>query len=315
MISDKPVVLFVNHREKSCGVHQFGERLFFPALKSEKFSCHYIDPAEGSEFDHWVGQLNPNIIVYNYYSAATMPWLSSQKVLSQKNRFKQIGIFHELPLDNMNFDVIIHQDPSNTDTRFINIARPIPDYRPESFDSATPVFGSFGFGLGGKGFTRVVEYVLKEYDNAIIRFNIPFAAFGDPSGAGARDWAAKISSMVSGKRGIYTIITHELMEERTLLDWLASNTINCFLYDENYGRGISGTLDYALAAGKPIAITKSWQFKHFWEINEQCLIEKQSLHEIIAQGTQHLQVYHNIWGNKAVLHDFEAIFSNILAKD
>jgi hypothetical protein len=302
------IVLFVNHREKSCGVHQFGERLFFPAMKSLKHQCYYIDIEEGHEFDHWASQLQPQIVVYNYYNQSTMPWLNPQKIASQRRRFRQLSVFHEVDIWHMGFDALIHQDPTNTDERYINISRPIPDYRPLKWECEIPIISSFGFGLGGKGFTRIIDYVKRDFDRAIIRFNIPFAAFGDADGRGAGDWARSCVDRLGDTPNISLKITHNLLDENDLLDWLAMSTLNCFLYDENYGRGISGTLDYALAADKPIAITKSWQFKHWWMQDESCLVDNRSLCDIIAQGTQNLEFFRQKWGNKAVLADWEAIF-------
>lgn len=303
-----PVILFVNHRQKTCGVHQFGHRLFSPALKSQRYACYYIDIDNVDEFYYWRDYLDPKIVVYNYYNGATMPWMSPHVVNEQRQRFKQLCVFHEVNIWHMGFDALIHQDPTNTDTKFINISRPIPDYEPVHWHCDIPVIGSFGFGLGGKGFTRIVDYVKRDFDRAIIRFNIPFAAFGDNEGVGARNWAASCREHLGDAANIQLKITHDLLPENDLLDWLAMNTLNCFLYDTNHGRGISGTLDYALAANKPIAITRSEQFRHFWTLNESCNIENRNLRDIIAQGTENLAFFREKWGNKAVLSDWEAIF-------
>lgn len=306
-----PVILFVNHRERSCGVQQFGKRLFTPALSSKKYQNYYIDIEHESEFDHWAAQLNPEIVVYNYYNGATMPWLNRQKVDAQHKRFKQCSVFHEVDIWNMGFDHLIHQDPTNDDARYFNISRPIPDYTPVSWECEIPVIGSFGFGLGGKGFTRIIEYVKRDFDRAIVRFNIPYAAFGDKDGTGAHSWKVACQSLLHDAPQIKLQITHDLLEENDLLDWLAMNTINAFLYDENYGRGISGTLDYALAARKPIAITKSWQFKHFWTQSDKAVLDNCTFRDIIEQGTGYLDLYHTLWGNAAVLRDWDAIFDKI----
>lgn len=301
------IALFVNHREKSCGVQQFGSRLFAPALKSQKHNCFYIDIEHEHEFHHWCAQLQPNIVVYNYYNNSTMPWLTANKIAGQRGQFKQLSVFHEVDIWNMGFDGLIHQDPTNEDTRYINISRPIPDYTPIKWECEIPVISSFGFGLGGKGFTRIIDWVKRDFNKAFIRLNIPFAAFGDAQGIGAGNWARSCQEHLTDSPGIKLKVTHTMMDENDLLDWLAMSTLNCFLYDENYGRGISGTLDYALAAGKPIAITKSWQFKHWWLLDESCLVDNRSLCDIITQGTQNLEFFKQKWGSKAVLADWDAI--------
>lgn len=312
-MSNNPVVLLCNHREKSCGVHQFGKRLFSPLMSSQKYNVFYIDIENGGEFDHWAGRLNPEIVVYNYYNSATMPWLTPSKIANNRRRFKQLSIFHEVDIWYMGFDGLLHQDPSNKDNRFLaNLSRPIPGYRPRPLygDPKIPTFGSFGFGLGGKGFTRIIDVIKEEYEQAIIRINIPAAAFGDALGVGARSWADSCRAKAEGT-GIDVQVTHELLDEPKLIEFLAENTANCFFYDENYGRGISGTLDYALAAERPIAITRSHQFKHFWGVDERCLIENGGLRQVLAEGTDYLRVFHQLWGDSAVLRDFEAIFDKL----
>jgi hypothetical protein len=242
-----------------------------------------------------------------------MGWLTPNKIKKQRGRFKQLSVFHEVPLGHMGFDALVHQDPSNTETGYMNISRPIPNYVPKGFDPKIPVFGSFGFGLGGKGFDRLVDYVKEEFDNAVVRLNIPFAAFGDNGGEGARSWVSSCRSRLRGTN-IYLDVGHDLLEEGELIEWLSRNSVNCFLYDDNYGRGISGTLDYALAARKPIAITRSYQFKHFWSIDDTCTVYQPSdLRNIYERrNSDHLEKYRTIWGDTAVRADWERIFDTVL---
>ena len=307
-------VLFVNHREKSCGVWQFGDRLFSPGLKAHPNEWYYITVDNEHEHDHWRDILQPDVCVYNYYfSGATLPFLSRGKIAAQRERFKQIGIHHEGSILDMGFDAIIHQNPLNTDTRYFNISRPVPDYVPVSWHCEIPVFSSFGFGLGGKGFTRIIEEIKKEYEHAIIRLNIPFAAFGDSDGTGAKLYSDACHRLLEGSTGIQLQVTHNLLSENELIDWLAMSTCNCFFYGENIGRGLTGTLDYCLAANKPIAITYSDQFLHFQDAPIH--IEDYSLRKIIEYGTKPLQKYKEQWNSQAVVRDFENIFDKVLGRN
>ena len=300
-------VLFVNHKQESCGVYQFFKRLVSPFIKDD---WYYIETNEEWEHDHWIGVLQPQIIVYNFYfSGATMPWLTNQKVTSQRGRFKQICLFHEGNIDDKGFDLILHQDPSNTDTRYYNLPRPIPEYEPIVHPiNIIPTIGTFGFGLGGKGFTRLVESVMRDFDIAHIRMNIPYAYFGDADGNGARWWANACREIIKPP---YTIdIQHTLLPEKELLDFLYGNDLNAFLYDDNRGRGISGTLDYALAVKKPIAITRSDQFRHMWDTES--LVENKNLREIMDGGIGHLLKYHYWWNKTTMLHAFNTAFTKAL---
>lgn len=307
----KPVVLFVNHRDRQCGVFQFFKRLSEPVLKSVAFDAYYIDPGQEAEFDHWLSLLAPKIVVFNFYTSATMPWLTPQKVQQVKMRAKTACVFHEVPIEHMGFDLIYYQDPDSTDGG-IALARPIPTYTKNGYlDHDIPVIGSFGFGLGGKGFTRLIDLVCEQFEYAHIRLNIPYAKFGDENGQGARSWAQSAREHLTNS-GITLEVTHEFLDEPQLLNWLAHNDINCFCYDENYGRGISGTIDYALAVRRPIAITQSWQFKHIWSRDDSLLVENYKLPYIIDRGVSHLEKFHNEWGDAAVLAAFEKGFHQLV---
>lgn len=310
-------VLMVNHREKACGVYQYGERVMKPLLNSTRYQCYYIDVDNEYEHDYWIRQIQPAAVLYNYYSGATMPWLTPSKISNQRTMFKQLCLFHELDLSSMGFDLILHQDPTNTLPGFHNMVRQIPEYPKTTYKPRSiPVIGSFGFGLGGKGFGKVVRQVIEEYRKAVIRLNIPYAHFGDSDGKGAQSYVEEAKRIIADnpESEIDLRITHDLLPEDRLLEWLAYNDINCFFYDENYGRGISGTIDYALAVHKPFAITRSWQFKHIWMNDDSMVIDKTSLRDLIKRGTSYLQPFHDMWNPITHIQNMEQAFDIALGK-
>ena len=313
-MSEKAIVLLVNHLEHNCGVYQFFLKLVRPLMQAKlpNYERFYIETNQEWEFDHWAQQINPDIILYNFYfSGVTMPWLSNGKLQQNKHR-KQIGLHHEGEMFDKGFDLILHQDPTNTDTRYFNLTRPIPEYNAPFLykDNLYPIIGSFGFGLGGKGFGRVVETVCQQLETAHIRLRIPYAHFGDSNGDGARWWAQHCRNLLAAynKPNITLEISHDLLPQDELLDWLYGNDINCFLYDGNLGRGLSGTVDYALAVRKPIALTRSDQFRHIWTYDDRMLIENHSLPDIIKEGADYLEMYHDMWSNEKLVERFIQAF-------
>ncbi len=308
-------VLFVNHRTKACGVGQMGSRYYRNLAESEKYECFYIDVDRRDEYEDWANRLLPAAVVFNFYSGATMPWLSNDLVAQHRADYKQLCIYHELPLEGKGFDLILQQDPTSTDSfAHWSLPRSIPVFdRPVYPHSDMPRFGSFGFGLGGKGFAELVRMVNLEYDEAIIHLHIPFAAFGDEYGVAAHAHAED-ARRENVKPGITLTIDHDFWEEEMLLDWLAGNDCNAFLYHPHYGRGISGTLDYALAVRRPLAITHSYQFQHVWGIDESFCVDgdhPKSLHQIIGMGTGHLEKFHDLWSREAFVASFEAALESI----
>lgn len=308
-----PKVLYLSHGTESCGVMQFGRRLITPALESKRYdiSIRYVESYE--QFAQAMHEVKPQIIVWNYYSEATMPWMFPGVVRAENAAGrKTMCIFHEVPIDHMEFQYYVHQDPTAVETDKIKpVSRPIPFYKGYTELPKVPTIGSFGFGLGGKGFTRLVDKVNADFTEAVIRLRIPYAAFGDKNGQGARQWAAECAARIT-KPGIKLDVQHDFVPEAELLRFLASNTLNAFLYDENYGRGISGTTDYALAAGRPIAISRSYQFQHLWQVDDRIVVGERTLQDMIDQGTEFHKVYFDKWGGDKLLRDWERLFDGAL---
>jgi hypothetical protein len=85
--------------------------------------------------------------------------------------------------------------------------------------------------------------------------------------------------------GIRLEITQEFWDDEGLLRFLSENTINAFLYDDAPGRGISSCTDYALAAGRPIAMSRTSMFRHLTGINPSICVEDRDLAAIAKSGT------------------------------
>lgn len=293
-----------------------GSRYYRNFAESTRYVVHYIDVDERWEFQHWFDRIQPAAVVWNYYPS-TLWWLSDELIDALRPQAKQVAIFHEVDISGKGFDLILHQDPnppSSVDFPYFPLPRSIPAYDIDNpadvFPSSIPRFGSFGFGIGGKGFDDVVRKVCAEYDEAAIHLHIPFAHFGDADGTGARAHAANARAALS-KAGVTLTIDHDEWAEVVLLDWLASNTCNCFFYHPHHGRGISGTLDYSLAVKRPLAITHSEQFRHVWSIDDSFTVEQHSLHEIIARGSEPTDKFRSLWSREALVKSFEAALESI----
>ena len=114
------------------------------------------------------------------------------------------------------------------------------------------------------------------------------------------------------KPGIRIEATHSLLSTDGLLDFLAGNSLNAFLYDDMY-RGIASTVDYALVVDRPIAITRSYMFRHLWDAAPSILVEQRTLPEILAAGTAPLARYRQAWSAMSLAKEYETILDRILA--
>ena len=312
-----PKVLYINHKEKHCGVYQFGVRVYNAIRHSKAYNFIYAECTVKGELFAAVKTHQPSAIIYNHYPS-TMPWLNP--AITKKFKLPQIGTMHEVTQEKVNsadtviFDFHLAPDPTIllTNPIVFKTGRLVPAFTTKQPEPETVTIGSFGFGTRGKGFPKIIEQVQKEFDRAIIRLNIPSAAFGDADGSGARIYAEQCNALVT-KQGIDLHITFDFMELEDLLRYLESNTVNVFFYEEGDGRGIASVIDWALAVDRPIAITRSKMFRHVWASEPSICIEDTSLKKIIDKGTTPLQQYKKEWTPRNLCWDYERIVKTAIS--
>lgn len=258
-------ILFVSRKATQCGVADYGKRLF--SILKDHFDIINAEITTSEDFNKAYSDTKPDVVLYNYY-CTTLPFITDA-LLSDKRDSKHVVIYHE---SGVNF---------TPDKKIDTLPRPIYNVQlPPFWVNEVPVIGSFGFGFANKNFVGIAEAVKKEYDEAIIRLNIPFAEFGDSNGDQAKSEAAKIRDAVKGTK-IKVEINHEFLSPEALIYSLSRNDINLFLYTQMHGRGYSSSIDYALAAGRPIGISNSYMFRH---LPSYLHLENSSIKELISKG-------------------------------
>jgi len=337
---DKKKILFVSHKKTKCGVYEFGKKVLDVLEHSQQFKFIGVECSSLVELKSAISQFDPAAIIFNYYPPV-MPWVSSKITkgiyknnIASKN-IPKIGIVHEVTkqvadqatnyqnkilfgksqkLFNSLFDFYIAPDPTLLlqNPYVFKTGRLIQKYKSLEHSSET-IIGSFGFGTDGKGFEKIVELVNQEFDKATIRLNISLADFGDADGQKARLIAEKCKANIT-KPGINLIITHEYMDDKELLDFLSQNTINVFLYETKGNRGISSTIDYAMAVKKPIAISNSIMFRHLFDVTPSICVSKNNLKTIIENGFSPLQKHYDEWTEENLLWEYERIVSAVLGR-
>ncbi|MDW8347196.1 MAG: class I SAM-dependent methyltransferase [Bacteroidia bacterium] len=310
-------VFYVNHKEKKqCGVYQFGYHIGNALQKSKKYKFIYLECDSVTELRQFINQHSPSLIIYNYHPW-TMPWVTPE--FTSSINIPQIGTIHEVTqtvADEMqvgHFDAYIAPDPTLILKNPIvyKTGRLVPKYiNKKTFNSSDIVtIGSFGFGLQGKGFDKVINRVQDEFDEAIIRLHIPYSDFADPTGKGAQEIANYCKKLLR-KPNITIEITHNFLTTQELLDFLASNTLNMFCYEEYKNRGISSVIDFALAVNRPIALTKSLMFRHLGGCKPSIFIEDNSLKNIIQNGTDPIKKYVIDFSEENLIWEYEHIVSD-----
>lgn len=312
-------ILIISHKEKQCGVHEYGINIAKALKKSAKYSFVYAECSSYEEFCDRVKEVRPSAIIYNYYSS-TLPWVN-KKILQSIN-VPHIGIIHEVTqgvadtANNGLFQYHIGPDPTLQlkNPIVFKSGRIVLSYTNNHKLPEIPTIGSFGFGLEGKGFEKVITTVQGEYDEAIIRLHIPFATFGDADGRQAMAIAQRCQQLIV-KPGIKLSLSHDFLSQEQLLDFLAQNTLNVFFYDRHEHRGISSVIDHALAVKRPIAVTKSNMFRHILSAQPSICIEDSSLREIINNGIAPLVPFYNESSEANFIVDYEQILDRVLGKE
>ena len=304
-------VLVVNHLQQQCGVYQYGKNTVGVLEKSIKYNFIYAECANLNDLIMYVKKYVPIAIIYNYH-VSTLGWVNDGTI-RQLRPIKQLSIQHEPHQPQpAGIDAIISQDPSQLEWgNHFSVPRILHDFNGVVEEPAELTFGTFGFGMAGKGFDRIVEQVCQEFDQATIRMHIPFAHFGDQSGAQARNWANLARSKVS-KPGITLIIDHDWFTKDQLLQFLANNSMNVFMYDSfTLDRGVTAVLDFSLSVPRPIAITKSFMFQHVWKLVPETLIEDSSLTEILTKGIAPLAPLYKAWSHDEFIRSYERILNTV----
>jgi hypothetical protein len=331
-------VLFISHPQAQCGVYEYGLDLFEAISQSTKYNFVRIEVDSAQALEDAVTKHRPFAVLYNYMPSV-LPWIG-QKIFFRlyKNNIARlktinIGITHltaQAVQDEATnyrkkyfidwkkryfsslFDYYIVPDPTLLlkNPIVFKTGKMIRNYYNEFPMPSIPTIGSFGFGTSGKGFDKIVIKVQEEFNEAIIRLNIPFAKYGDENGERAKKIAEECRKLVY-KKNIKLEITHDYWEKQQMLDFLAKNSINAFFYDDKNRLDISGAVDNALAARRPIAVSNNNMFRHILQMAPSVNIENNSLRQIIANGMAPLQKFYDEWDSKNNQWEYERILDTI----
>lgn len=329
-------ILFITHKKSQCGVYEFGENVFNAIKLSKKYNFIKVECSNINDLKEHYAKEHPIAIIYNYLPS-TMPWVIStifrngivknniadipvpqigiihsitQNIADSAKRGRKLAITYHPEFENMLFDFYITPDPTLLLKNSIvyKHGRPIQKYTNKVSISDKLTIGSFGFAK--KGYEDLIELVQNEFDDAEIRINIPFAKFGDIDGIEARNIASNCRKLLR-KPGIKLSISHDYLDKNALMDFLAQNTLNVFLRD-NEGRGIASVIDYALAVDRPIAISNSPMFRHILESKPSISVTENSLKEIIKNGITPLIKYKKEWTPENLCWEYERILDATL---
>lgn len=287
--------LIVSHKGEHCGVFQFGRNLFETLSRSKEIAWSYCECSSFDELKAVVAKMGPDAILFNHHPY-TMPWLAGAPVRELGNA-PLFGLLHQVSqeiadaADPAPFDFLICLDPTLVARnprilrapRFLPVNPATPPAPPEIF-----TVGSFGFATPTKGFDRLCAMVNAEFDRARIRINMP--VHDDPSLLPDTMMKAVVDKCRAAitKPGVELEITHHFWSNADIVKFLGENTINAFLYEDSPSTGISSCVDFALASGRPFALTRTSMFRNLFHLNPSVFIEDRKLADIAAGDTRML---------------------------
>ncbi len=305
-------ILQVSHKEKRCGVYQFGKRFKNLASRSKIIDYHYVEATNAEEFISARERIKPDFIIYNWY-VVTMTWLTDEMITGQPD----IGhwfIFHDGFVRQI-YDGYLFSGQGEKDDWALRIEpaksyilpRPLFDYENTYEKNVIPHIGSFGFGGWQKGFPDLVTLVGESFEEAVLNIQMSFAFFGDDLGNETR----KIADMCRELNiypGLELNITHDFKTDEETLDFLAKNDLNAFLYRAS-NEGLSSVTDYALSVDRPIAVTNDMMFRHI--VNDKITVENNTLKEIMERGTEPIQHLIDAWSTENFVKELEFLFQGV----
>lgn len=250
--------IFYNSAKSQCSIYESGLMCFNALSKSSKYTLEYReDDIYNKQYDFVV--FNQQMTVNN--------WIN-EKIIKQMN-CKTFCIVLEVGDENnimpwapQIFDHYMIIDPTIKEQKNIHaFPRPIEDYDGQlNKQNEIPIIGSFGFVTPGKNWGQIIEQVNKEFDEAIIKINLPYATHV-PYSKEITDQLTWQLNKIEIKKDISLNITHKYMDKNELINWCSKNTINFFPYYRNM-YGLAAVTDQAIAAGKPILTTDNKTFRH-----------------------------------------------------
>jgi SAM-dependent methyltransferase len=259
---------------------------------SDEITWSYSECSNFEDLQSAVAKELPDAIIFNHHPY-TMPWLAGSP-LRTLGDISLFGLLHQVSqkiadaADPTPFDFLICLDPTLVPRtpHVLKAPRFLPGHA-ISAPEAPPVFtvGSFGFATPGKGFDRLCRIVNAEFDRARIRINLP--VHDDPSIIPPQMMESVIQKCRAeiSKSGIELEISHHFWDNSEIIKFLSENTINAFLYEDSPDTGISSCADFALASGRPFALTRTSMFRNLFHLNPSVFIEDRKLAEIAYGDT------------------------------
>jgi hypothetical protein len=293
--------LFLTYAQTNCGVFQYGETV------AAALGIASVPIATLDEADRAIEQAQPDIVIWNWHGATLGRIVHPGNKRRYVKAVKQICLLHEFNQESAAerdmirdctfFDCFIFPDPSCqfTAPNFHICGRALLPYENPYPMPEIPTIGSFGFGVSIKGYERLIEFVEHSYDEAIIRLHIPANWAVDSQGAIAKGIGVFVREKLT-KPGVSVETSHDWLTAEGLMDWCGRLTAICLPYHPVANYGLSSSVDFALAAKRPLAVTRCGLFRHLHHLP--ILLEDRYLRWIVDDGVEPIKHLWDEWSQE-----------------
>jgi len=302
----KPI-LYVNHVGTACGVYQFGKRVY-ELLENSSHDFIYVEVDSLEKYNSIVDKLDIDYIVYNWHRG-TMPWLT-EDIINKDKKHKHYFLFHEEFIFN-SYDKYLFFGDYDINNKLVSkeksilLPRPLLQYNGEYKQNSKLTIGTFGFAFWNKGIHILTKLVNDTMNNVELRFHLPKAEFSDPTDEQSLAVIKQCKRYLTNK-SISLNISREFLSEDKILEFLAGNDINVFMYEEN-GEGISSVIDYALSVKRPIAVRYCQMFRHILK-NDVVITDTNSILDIYNRGISPLDEFYTKWNISNFIKEMDKVF-------
>lgn len=257
----KPKGIFCNSKKASCSIWESGNMVYAALCKSNNYTLDYSEETSiGYNYDFYV--FNQHKTVNNWMNESIVKSLKKPTfcvVTEVCHRDNPIG---GIPAY---FDYYMVLDPTvNERANIFAFPRPLEDYPVSEYvDEGYPVIGSFGFATPNKDWHKIVIGVQQEFDEALIRINIPQATYV-PTHIQDVNAIRNLCQSHITKTGIKLEITTQFMDKAELIRWCSENTLNCFMYHRSHTHptGMAAVTDQAISSKRPLLVSSDPTFRH-----------------------------------------------------
>lgn len=300
-------VLFINIPPRAYSVHMMGWSLFRILEKSRQYHYYYGLPASREDVFSELMETEATTILCNHLSIES-EWFDAAFIQELRSHNVRLFAFcsHGMIFSRPGFDGYFVPDPRmQSGGNIYTTGRPLPAATTKPvMPHEVPVIGTAGHLQPHKQFPQTVSRIIAEFDRAHIRLAIGKAEIAPYDLADARQCVELVDAC--GKAITITIET-KLMPVNVLVDWLADNDLNVYLYANGTG-GPAPAMgpDTALAARRPIAVTRTAPgLSLFHDCSPSVCIEDSNLKTIMANGIAPLEPLYREFADENILNQIE----------